>query len=244
MAALRQIFRGRRWESAPRLVADFRVDLRERRFPRRDLPAHEVISRLAPRLEWSGRDAAIAEALLSGLSLAAFQERAAGALLRPAGRDHGVVIAAGTGAGKTLAYYLPAIIRLAREVRASDFWTKAISVYPRNELLKDQFAEVLRYVHAVGNLTPRPLAIGALFGSTPQRADVTSGDAQASWTRHSDSGGGAGFTCPVRGVSGMRRGALRGSRPTSRRASEVLTCEHAHRPASHGVATGATPLNS
>ena len=225
LAALRQIFPGRRWESAPRLVADFRVDLRQRQFPRRDLPAHEVIARLAARLEWSERDVAIAEALLSDLSLAAFQERAADALLRPDGRDRGVVIAAGTGAGKTLAYYLPAIIRLAREVRVNDFWTKAISVYPRNELLKDQFAEVLRYVHAVRGLTPRPLSIGALFGSTPQRADVTL-VAQASWTRHPDRGLGAGFTCPFAECPECG-GELSWLVADIEAGQEVLTCEHA-----------------
>ena len=223
LAALRQIFRGRRWESAPRLVADFRVDLRERRFPRRDLPARQVIDRLVARLEWSDRDLAIAEALLSGLSLAAFQERAADALLRPTTRDSGVVIAAGTGAGKTLAYYLPAIVRLAREVRETDFWTKAISVYPRNELLKDQFAEVLRYVHAVRGLTPRPLAIGTLFGSTPQRANMTA-VTRASWPSYPQRGQRAGFVCPFAECP-QCRGRLIWLGADIEAGREVLTCE-------------------
>ena len=227
LASLRQIFRGRRWESAPRLVADFRIDLRQRRFPLRDRPARDVIERLASRLDWSDRDVAIAEALISGRSLAGFQERAADALLRHAARDRGVVIAAGTGAGKTLAYYLPAIVRVAREVRENEFWTKAVSVYPRNELLKDQFAEALRYVHAVGGLPPRPLAIGTLFGSTPQRSDVKS-LSQASWPRYDAGGQRAGFVCPFAECPECGASLVWLSTDIEER-RDVLTCDPASR---------------
>ncbi|MCY4617909.1 MAG: protein DpdJ [Chloroflexi bacterium] len=194
MASLRQLFPGRPWEAAPSLVADFRVDLRERRFPKRDQPANEVFDRLAGNLNWTSQDVAVATALVSGLRLSAFQERTAEAVLRPAVEGRGVVIAAGTGAGKTLAYYLPVIVRIAREVRANAHWTKAISVYPRNELLKDQFAEVLRYVRRLNDILSCPVAIGALFGPTPNDASINS--IKQKWDAFPSRGTTLGYICP------------------------------------------------
>ena len=194
LASLRQIFPGRHWEAAPHLIADFRADLRERQFPRRDHPAGDVIKRLSSKLGWDAQDSEIATALLSGLTLAAFQERATEALLSGGSADRGVVIAAGTGAGKTLAYYLPAIVRVAQEIRAGEFWTKAISVYPRNELLKDQFAEVLRYVRLVGDSPGRPVTIGTFFGPTPFEATAES--VSRAWTRFPARGPAVGYLCP------------------------------------------------
>ena len=199
LASLRQIFPGQRWQAAPNLVADFRADLRERRFPQRDLPAEDVIERLAGGAAWSPRDRSIAAALLSldgsPLSLAAFQERAAEAVLRPSARDRGVVISAGTGSGKTLAYYLPALLRIARESRAGEFWTKALSVYPRNELLKDQFSEVLRYVSLIGDRGGRPLRIGTFFGPTPRVSEVSALE-QSHWDRFPSRGAATAYVCP------------------------------------------------
>lgn len=224
LATLRQIFPGRRWEAAPGLVADFRGDLRQRRFPRRDRPAAEAIEGLAANLGWDARDVAIANALLSGLSLAAFQERATEAVLRSAPSDRGVVISAGTGSGKTLAYYLPAIARVAREVRPGDFWTKAISVYPRNELLKDQFGEVLRYVRLVGETCGRPLRIGALFGPTPNEGTTES--VGRSWLRFPSRGQALGFVCPF-AVCPACEGRLVWRNSDIRQRIETLSCEHA-----------------
>ena len=194
LASLRQTFPGRHWSAAPHLIADFRADLRERQFPRRDQPASEVIERLSSKLEWGAQDVGVATALLSGLTLAAFQERAAEVLLGDGDTDRGAVIAAGTGAGKTLAYYLPAIVRISQEIRAGEFWTKAISVYPRNELLKDQFGEVLRYARLIGDLPERPLRIGTFFGSTPFEATTES--VSRSWTRFPARGSTVGYLCP------------------------------------------------
>ena len=224
MASLRQLFPGRRWEAAPSLVADYRADLRERRFPRRDQPAAAVIERLAAKLGWTPEDGAIARALLRGLTLAAFQERAAEAMLRTVSADRGVVIAAGTGAGKTLAYYLPVIVRIAREVRAGDHWTKAVSVYPRNELLKDQFAEVLRYVHLVGEVRGRPLTIGTFFGPTPNDATVES--VQRKWQAFPPQGRTVGFLCPF-ATCPECEGRLVWRRADITAKRERLTCEHA-----------------
>ena len=46
LVQLRQLFGTRHWEESPRLVSDFRVDLRKRAYPRRDQPSHELKARL------------------------------------------------------------------------------------------------------------------------------------------------------------------------------------------------------
>ena len=194
LTALRQVFPGKAWQSAPDLVSDFRVDLREREFPKRDRPPIEVIERLRDRLSLSDRDVSVFESLLSDFSLAAFQERAVEAVLRESSTDRGVLISAGTGSGKTLAYYLPAIICVARHALPSQFWTKAISVYPRNELLKDQFGEVLGFVHRVGSRGGRPLRIGTFFGLTP--TDMDDEAVRRSWRTWIPGGEERGYVCP------------------------------------------------
>ena len=198
LASLRQIFPGRKWQVAPSLVADFRVDLRQRRVPRRDQPADEAIGGLADQLGWSKTDRSIAEALLGGsepFPLAAFQERATAAVLARDQRERGVVISAGTGSGKTLAYYLPAIIAIARRVRPGEFWTKALSLYPRNELLKDQFNAVLSYLAQIGDRAPRPIRIGTFFSSTPFESSVGSVD-DSNWDRFPSQHQTTPYVCP------------------------------------------------
>mgnify|MGYP002716654907 CR=1 FL=1 len=168
----RQIFRGESWRGAPPLVADFRIDLRPRRYPKRDRDSAAVAAAQAgltatQREVWR----AIAPSLI-----ARFQEEAAVRLLAPLGQDEGVIVTAGTGSGKTLAFYLPALVRLAELAKPGEFWTKAIAIYPRNELLKDQLTEAYRNVRrakpALNGPGRRPLRVGAYFGDTPTKAAV------------------------------------------------------------------------
>lgn len=194
LAANRQLFGNKPWQAAPRLVADFRVDRRPRRFPRRDrLPADIVTAHggtIAPtelrREIW---------AALTGrpsMRLAAFQERATLRLAAPAG-DAGTVVTAGTGSGKTIAFYLPALLSIGEAI-GSDCWVKALAVYPRVELLKDQFAEAFRMARAIdGALSAhgrRPLTIGALFRATPRLASAKE-LADHGWTKR-----GHDWACP------------------------------------------------
>src|SRR5689334_11504531 len=44
VAANRQLFANKPWQGAPRLVADFRIDRRRRRFPRRDRRPDEILA--------------------------------------------------------------------------------------------------------------------------------------------------------------------------------------------------------
>ena len=194
LAANRQLFPNKPWQGAPSLVADFRVDCRPRRFPKRErLPAdiltdHESVlgaSQLRQDL-WRALTAR------DGMKLAGFQERAA-LRLSAATDDGGTIVTAGTGSGKTIAFYLPGMIRIGETI-GSDHWVKALAIYPRIELLKDQFAEAFRMARAIDQTLAahgrRPLIIGALFGKTPTRAtrqELT----DKSWVRR-----GEDFVCP------------------------------------------------
>ena len=61
--------------------------------------------------------------LLNGRSLSAFQSRATSTILGLHGskRDGGVVVTAGTGAGKTLAFYLPVLADLLARGRTQGY---------------------------------------------------------------------------------------------------------------------------
>lgn len=93
------------------------------------------------------------------------------------GGNRGVVVSAGTGSGsKTLAFYLPALMSIASEVRPDKAYVKALAIYPRKELLKDQFSSVFRLARQLDPLTLKELKatlrLGSYFGLTPSRCDV------------------------------------------------------------------------
>lgn len=174
LVRLRQLFSGKPWESAVRLVSDFRVAVRQRRYPRRDRAASAVLAD-HPTLASTTlrRECWKALAVQTNLTLAGFQERSLLRLVSDTS-DSATIITAGTGSGKTLAFYLPALLRLADLVRPGEHWVKALAVYPRTELLKDQFAEAYRRARDVDAPLKangrRPIVIGALFSSTPRDA--------------------------------------------------------------------------
>jgi len=112
-AANRQLFPNKPWQGAPHLVSDFRVDRRPRRFPRRDRLPEAILTDHAAILASTPlrRDLFRSLTALPDMKLAAFQERAAVRLTVPTD-DGGTIVTAGTGSGKTIAFYLPAMIRI------------------------------------------------------------------------------------------------------------------------------------
>lgn len=177
-AALRQLFPGKDWAASPRLVADYRFLVRPRRFPDRALAAGEVVADLGGRALGTKAVEALRGLISDGPGgaarpLSAFQVEATGAVLKALSQedDRGVIVTAGTGAGKTLAFYLPAFMRLA-ETAAEPAATKVLALYPRNELLKDQLLATVREARRLRASAPgsRPLRIGAYFGNTPLMA--------------------------------------------------------------------------
>jgi hypothetical protein len=170
MSRLRQLFPDKPWIGAPRLVSDFRIDRRPRRYPKRDIAPAEIAAKNADTISATPLRRDVWQALTGGVpGLAAFQERSTVRLLG-APPDSGTIVTAGTGSGKTMAFYLPALMRIAEEVDELH-WTKAIAVYPRTELLKDQFAEAYRMARRLDSTLSRhgkrKIKIGAFFGSTP-----------------------------------------------------------------------------
>ncbi|MDQ3802286.1 MAG: DEAD/DEAH box helicase [Acidobacteriota bacterium] len=199
-ARLRQLFPNRRWQIAPTLVADFRFSLRPRRYPQRHIEPEQVVSELRHEKLVDALKEAVLMALLDSpergrVKLANFQARATKTMLRDlAGtRDRGIIVGASTGTGKTLAFYLPALTHIASLMSADSFWTKALAIYPRNELLKDQFletySEARRLDKVLGRYKGRKLSIGAFFGSTPRRVSLD--EIKDKWESQS-----GGYVCP------------------------------------------------
>ncbi|MBP0496274.1 protein DpdJ [Roseomonas indoligenes] len=195
LVRLRQLFPGRPWLAAPRLVSDFRIDRRRRRYPRRNLEPADVIDELRTGGVVLTADQDVAwRALTAGMRLAAFQARATARILQGEA-DAGTIVTAGTGSGKTLAFYLPALLRLLPRVERSAHWVKVLAIYPRTELLKDQFAEAYRLARmldaTLGACGARPIVVGALFGTTPRNA----ADAAEKWPSHRSPA--VGRICPL-----------------------------------------------
>lgn len=206
LARLRQLFPKHLahggWRHAPTLVSDFRYSLRPRNYPTRTISAADAYDALAP-----GRREATRRALKELLASRGPQFRASRFQVEASERilsdldgstSRGTIIGAGTGSGKTLAFYLPALAHIAGEI-GGDRWTKALAVYPRNELLKDQFSETFsearRLDSTLADLGARKITIGAFFGPTPHSARVlarsTAAGARQIWPRST-----AGFVCP------------------------------------------------
>jgi hypothetical protein len=179
------------WQMAPTLVADFRFIWRRRRYPKRHISAHDVRQRLENATpDTMARDALSVLIANEGnpLELASFQLDAAERILAgfAQNRPIGTLVSAGTGSGKTLAFYLPSLSRIASHIRRdrSDFrWVKALALYPRNELLKDQFAEVYAQARKLDaglqEKGCRKILIGTFFGPTPQDAEKAA--SQTGW---------------------------------------------------------------
>ena len=189
------MFPGRPWFASANLVSDFRVDRRRRRYPRRDLKPDELLKRLrSGRKPLQPIQEEAWRSLLDGLELAEFQARAIERILQSP-TNSGTIVTAGTGSGKTLAFYLPALLRLGPRIERDSYWVKALAIYPRNELLKDQFAEAYRLARLLDapliKAGKRPISIGALFGSTPNRAT----NADQRWDVRQASP--AGLICPL-----------------------------------------------
>ncbi|TAK84801.1 MAG: DEAD/DEAH box helicase [Betaproteobacteria bacterium] len=167
------------WQRAPTLVADFRFQRRSRQYPRRDVAGGTAMERLASVTSDAGLLAA-ARVLISpnnpSFRLAGFQVRAAERIVSAIENDsrQSTIVCAGTGSGKTLAFYLPVLSSVARHRLADGNerpWVKAVAIYPRTELLKDQLREVVSRALALSEDFPgsrKPaIRIGALFGETP-----------------------------------------------------------------------------
>lgn len=177
---LRQRFSEKDWATAPRLVGDMRLQLQRRQYPRRDIPWSKLHSDLQA-LSTTPLQVAVIDHLLQQpdgehLHLARFQHEAILHQLGNLGTNKlsALVIGAGTGAGKTKSFYLPALAHIAEHLVPNQPYLQALAIYPRVELLKDQlneaFAETRKLDGLLRNQDKRPISIGAYYGDTPESA--------------------------------------------------------------------------
>lgn len=201
LARLRQIMLGGSWQTGANLVSDFRYARRPRAYPVRDQPWETVLDGVtgANETHQSVIDAMTADGT-DHFQLSGFQVRATRqtmAALGTAGTS-AIVIGAGTGSGKTLAFYLPAFAFLAG-LQDSTRWTRALAVYPRTELLKDQldtaFANARRLDPLWTRVSGRPMTIGALYASTPQNANTMKGPYNT-WPKRANGWASPQLRCP------------------------------------------------
>lgn len=201
---LRQLFkkhdkRPNGWLDAPSLVADFRFQRRQRRYPKRFIDKSAALNKIKSYTTNSHLIAA-AEALLPNnpnFKLADFQLRSFKRIIRglEGNEPIGTIVCAGTGSGKTLAFYLPALSSIVRHLLTNkkDSWVKSIAIYPRNELLKDQLSEVVKRCESLKKEVPQvTVRVGALFGDIPERLEnIRSFRRNSAWRKE-----GSNYICP------------------------------------------------
>lgn len=199
------------WRTAPTLVSDYRFLRRQRKYPKRNQQAAEVLQQLDEIAGFTSTHRQLLSALLSHSSgmynLAYFQQEACKNVLRglqqSQHRSTATIVCAGTGTGKTLAFYLPALTFIGSELVAKrKDAVKALAIYPRNELLKDQFIETLRQVRKLNGLLEekgvRKVRIAALFGMVPLDKDAIYRDyMKTAWSRHRDGMSCQYIPCPT-----------------------------------------------
>jgi len=163
---------------APLLIDDIRVEFRERTRPKRDaVPIAQAIpAGIAPEVAEPFKQA-VGFPTLSG-----FQKRAIEQVFACACRgnpdDEAFIIAGDTGAGKTEAFLFPILLDIASEppeLRQKP-GVRAVLVYPRIRLARNQLGRLLRYTgefHAAGG--PR-LTVGIQNGDVPRDKAIIAGE--------------------------------------------------------------------
>jgi len=181
---LRQWFHGQDLRSAKTLVSDFRFIRRPRQYPNRNVSASIAISQLKEKLKITDEHTKVLLSLLGGgrtpFNLSGFQIRATERVLdkyskhmsasKP-NQPSGTIVCSGTGSGKTLSFYLPALTQLSQNI-CSDQSNRVqiLAIYPRKELLKDQYNETFKQARLLDDYlltnNKRKIKIGTFFGDT------------------------------------------------------------------------------
>lgn len=199
---LRQRFSREDWQTGKRLVSDLRIQLQRRRYPKRDVPFAELESTLRA-VGAAPSEIQAAGQLLRGsdgapFSVARFQQKATQSILKALhdGMDKAIAIGAGTGAGKTKAFYVPALSWIASHL-SQQRHVQALALYPKTELLKDQLAEAFSEARKLDDFLmqqgKRPITLAAYYGDTPTSAESLLAGWFPAWTpsRELD-----GWICP------------------------------------------------
>ncbi|WP_159600117.1 protein DpdJ [Agromyces humi] len=224
------------WRQSSTLVADYRVRVAPRRYPRREISADEALASLAGIPGWSAGGAGVLERIIGDVKLAKFQVNATASILEGLGapRLTARIVTAGTGSGKTLAFYIPALLDIAATADMKRAGPHTLALYPRNELLRDQAREALLMARRVGGLNgtgTRLVRIGLLYGSTPSERDFDGGHGRAGWKRQAAGWAAPYFPCLTDGCLGRLVWL-----DTDRRAgNEQLKCDACGTTTPHGT---------
>ncbi|MFI9811653.1 protein DpdJ [Saccharothrix variisporea] len=238
LAQLRQLFPARDtdfagsawWQRYKPLVADYRLHVADRRYPKRNIPLDAVLQEVARTPDWSTAANSTVSALIGDRDLARFQVDATKAVLAAlrSRRHRGVVVCAGTGSGKTLAFYLPAFAAI-RQAAANGGVDRlhTLALYPRTELLRDQLRDALQNTETVermGVVPPgqRPLRIGVLYGDTPHSESMLE-KYKDSWYKNWEPERN-GLICPYLSCPACDRGRLKWADRDRHKGVELLTC--------------------
>ncbi|WP_280335171.1 protein DpdJ [Nocardia wallacei] len=194
------------WLSGPRLVADYRLHVRPRRYPKRDITVDQAGTQLATLAGWGACQERVIRALVEENLLAAFQVDATQRIFSAIGapRSRGIIVGAGTGSGKTMAFYLPAFASMAGTTRKG---IHTLAIYPRVELLRDQLVETIRLAKRLyeAGATSQSIRIGVLYGDTPKDTKDywQFENKRSAWKRRKN-----GFVCPYFGCPTCESGEL------------------------------------
>lgn len=227
MLKLRQLRRNTPWTDGKHLVADARIVHRPRQFPRRNISPENVSQSLVD----SHFDDDLVETVntvLANKNLADFQLEATVGILKSlnTAQNAGFVVSAATSGGKSLAFYLPVLSWVADNALVDDYWVKAIALYPRNELLKDQLSSAYATSRLLDarqqQMGRRPITVGAYFGSVPRNASAFGNQGDFSTKQWKASN--LGFTCPFIRCPKCD-GPVRWLKTDIAARNEVLNCE-------------------
>ncbi|MCP9274057.1 protein DpdJ [Mycolicibacterium arenosum] len=221
LATMRQAFRNEAIGEGRRLVLDYRYLQRPRRRPCRDVSAVELELSVGGGLGQRGLGAL---RVLAPPMVSAFQVRATGRILAALGDKNagGVVVTAGTGSGKTLAFYMPMLAWICDHADQGQ-GVRALALYPRNELLKDQLRTLVSYAlrlkDSVGVVNP--ISLGTWFGPTPHAARWVRDEMLEAWRKVT-----SGFVCPfLRCPEADCDGDLIWPNQALKAGTELLRCE-------------------
>lgn len=180
---LRQWFIGQDLHRTSTLVSDYRFIRERRNYPKRDIELGPLVGRWEKLFFLHGPTKQALKTMVGDFRLSGFQARATSEILSAweNHRDKNVnstatIVCAGTGSGKTMAFYLPALSSLATDIlKNAEPRVRILAIYPRKELLKDQFNETWGEARKLDkqllDAGARKIRIGALFGDTPASAN-------------------------------------------------------------------------
>lgn len=176
------------WRHSSTLVSDYRLRVSPRRHPARRIAVDDVIVTLSDAGQLSDLRGNVVRKMVGSGKLAQFQVDATRSILEALAhpRPAAIIITAGTGSGKTRAFYLPALMDIAASVGEKRAGPHTLALYPRNELLRDQAREAVRVIESIGPLAgtgSRPGRIAMLYGNTPYNKDLAGARDVKHWRR-------------------------------------------------------------